>query len=116
MSNSTSTPESETSTATEAIKKVTPWRCLVGAVISGSLGTGLYFLLAAIAQTYATKPVTSTNPLVVNISVAVRTLVVGIVALGTGLLGMVTVGLILLAIQLSIQTLKQRRINLTRNG
>ena len=108
MSNSTSTPESETSAPTGAMKKVTPWRCLVGAVISGALGTGLYFLMAAIAQTYATKPVTSTNPLVVNISVAVRTLVVGIVALGTGLLGMVTVGLILLAMQLSLQTWKQK--------
>ncbi|MBR8827671.1 MAG: DUF3082 domain-containing protein [Gomphosphaeria aponina SAG 52.96 = DSM 107014] len=89
-------------------KKITPLRCLVGASISGALGSGLYLLTAAIAQTYAAKPITSTNPIVLNISVAVRTLVVGIVALGTFVFLFVAIGLILLAIQVIIQSFKQR--------
>jgi hypothetical protein len=108
MKNSSSTPKSTELAPEAAQKKVTPWRCLVGSTISGSLGTALYFLTAAIAQTYASKPITSTNPIVLNISVAVRTIVVGIVALGTGIFGMVALGLVLLAIQLAIQSWKQR--------
>ncbi|MFW6295825.1 MAG: DUF3082 domain-containing protein [Halothece sp.] len=60
-----------------------------------------------IAQAFASKPITSTNPTAINISVAVRTLVVGMAALGTGLFSIVAVGLIALMIQTIIQQLKQ---------
>lgn len=76
--------------------------------MSGGIGFALYSLTAAIAQTFATKPIHSDNPAVVNIASAVRTLVVGIVALGTGIFGVVTVGLVALAIQLTIQRLTKR--------
>lgn len=108
MSNSSPDRKSEASPAGAGKDKVTPGRCLVGATISGPIAIALYFLTAAIAQTFATKPVTSSNLLVIKISIAVRTLVVGIATLGTGIFALVAVGLVALAIQLSIQSLKQR--------
>jgi type III secretory pathway component EscU len=104
MTNST---EKKDSSVDAKVEKVTPLRCLIGSVMSGSLAIALYFLTYSIAHTFATKPVTSTNQLVVRISAAVRTLVVGVASLGTFLFGFVALGLILLAIQLSIQTLKE---------
>ncbi|MDJ0728330.1 MAG: DUF3082 domain-containing protein [Prochloraceae cyanobacterium] len=88
-------------------KKPTPLRCLVGASISGSLGYALYLLTTSIAVSFATKPVQSTNPFVINLSAAVRTLVVGVSTLATCLFAITTLGLILLAIQLVIQGFKQ---------
>ncbi|PPS44140.1 DUF3082 domain-containing protein [Chroococcidiopsis sp. TS-821] len=81
----------------------TPLRCLTGSLISGGLAIALYSLTSAIAQTFATKPIHSDNPAVINIASAVRTLVVGITALGTGIFGLVALGLIGLAIQILIQ-------------
>lgn len=88
--------------------KVTPWRCVQGAVISGALAVALYYLMSSIAFVYATKPVNFTNPIAINIAVAVRTLVIGIAALGAGVFAIVTVGLIALGIQLLFQGDKQK--------
>jgi len=83
-------------------------RCLSGAVISAGIAFAAYSLTAAIAQTFANKPIHSDNFTVVNIATAVRTLVVGIMALGTGIFGIVAIGLVALAIQLSIQKLTKK--------
>jgi hypothetical protein len=88
--------------------KVTPLRCLLGAVIAGSLATGVYHLTQAIAKTFAAKPITSTNQLFVNISSMVRTLVVGVSSLATFIFGFIAIGLVLLAMQLLIQEVKQK--------
>jgi hypothetical protein len=61
--------------------------------------------MISIATTFAAKPIHSDNPMVVNIGSAVRTLVVGVVALGTGIFGIVAIGLLALAIQLVVQQL-----------
>lgn len=108
MNESTSTPETVTSSPTIAQRSLSPWRCLSGAIISGGLTTVLYFLTASIAQAFAAKPIHSNNPMVLNIAVAVRTLVVGISTLGTGIFGLVSIGLVALAIQLSIQQVVKR--------
>jgi len=92
---------------TEA-KKPTPLRCLVGASISGSLGYALYLLTTSIAISFATKPIQSNNPFVINLSAAVRTLVVGVSTLATCLFAITTLGLILLAIQLVIQSFNKQ--------
>jgi hypothetical protein len=84
----------------------TPLRCVTGAVISGGLGWAMYSLMIAIATTFAAKPIHSDHPLVINIGSAVRTLVVGIVALGTGIFSLVAVGLLALTVQLLIQRSK----------
>ncbi|MEC4815557.1 MAG: DUF3082 domain-containing protein [Scytonema sp. PMC 1069.18] len=86
----------------------TPVRCLTGAVISGGMAYALYSLMIAIATTFATKPIHSDNPIVVNISSAVRTLVVGVIALGTGIFGIVAIGLLALAVQLLFQQLTKQ--------
>ena len=63
-------------------KKITLLRCLVAATLSGGLAIAIYSLTISIVQTYADKPVTSANPVVVNLTVAVRTIVIGMAALG----------------------------------
>ena len=85
----------------------TPLRCLTGAVIAGGLASPLYYLTASIAQTFANKPIHSDNPAVVSIASAVRTLVVGITGLATGIFGLVAIGLVALAVQISVQQLRK---------
>ncbi|MBD0335598.1 MAG: DUF3082 domain-containing protein [Cyanobacteria bacterium Co-bin13] len=80
-------------------------RCFSGAFISGSLAIVIYRLMTSIAITFANKPITSDNTAVINISSAVRTLVVGVVALGAGVFGLAGLGLFLLGIQLTLQRL-----------
>lgn len=76
-----------------------PLRCLSGAVVAGGLAIALYSLTSSIAQNFASKPIQSDNFTVVNITVAVRTLVVGVSALATGIFGLIAIGLAALAIQ-----------------
>lgn len=98
----------ETSSVKSEVQKVTPLRCFLGSGIAGSLAIALYSLTSSIAHTFATKPVTSSNQLVVRISAAVRTLVVGMASLGTFIFGFVALGLVLLAIQLTIKSLTEK--------
>lgn len=84
---------------------VSPLRSIIGAVISGGMAFAMYSLMIAIATNFATKPVHSLNPLVIKITSAVRTLVVGVVALGSGIFGIVAIGLLALTLQLLIQQL-----------
>lgn len=81
----------------------TPLRCFTGALTAGIFSLLAYRLTLAIATSFANKPVTSDNPVVVNISVAVRTLVTGTVALGAGVFGIAAIGLAALGIQILIQ-------------
>jgi hypothetical protein len=85
----------------------TPLRCLTGALISGGLAVLLYRLTAAIASTYAAKPIATSNPFAANIASAVRTLVMGMTALATGIFAFATLGLLALAGQLLIQRFRK---------
>ncbi|MFB2979216.1 DUF3082 domain-containing protein [Microseira sp. BLCC-F43] len=76
-----------------------PLRCLSGAVVAAGLAIALYFLTSSIASNFASKPIQSDNFTVVNITVAVRTLVVGVSALATGIFGLIAIGLAALGIQ-----------------
>ena len=105
MMNNSPPKEDKKETETKA-EKVTPLRCLMGSTISGALAFALYSLTYAIASTFAAKPITSTNQLSMRISAMVRTLVVGTASLGTFIFAFVTIGLVLLAMQLFIQSLK----------
>lgn len=78
----------------------TPVRCFLGALIACPFAFGLYSLTMAIATSFAEKPIASSNEMAIKISVMVRTLVVGMGALGTGIFGLTTVGLVALGIQL----------------
>jgi hypothetical protein len=94
-------PETEKNSAT-------PLRCLTGSIISGGLAIAVYSLLNAIAVSFATNPIHSQNQLTIRISSAVRTLVLGVFSLGTGVFAMVTLGLFALGVQLLIQQLRQK--------
>jgi len=77
-----------------------------GAAISGGFAIGLYFLTASIAQTFASKPLASANPTAIRISIAVRTLVVGVSTLATTVFGVVTLGLVCVSVYVLFQQLK----------
>ena len=95
-----STQESNNNSTSQNIN---PVQCLASAVISGGLAAGAYLLMTSIAEKFARKPITSENIFVVNISTAVRALVVGVTAFAACMCAMVTLGLIALAIQITIQ-------------
>ncbi|MBE9158344.1 DUF3082 domain-containing protein [Nodosilinea sp. LEGE 06152] len=75
-------------------------QCFSGAFVAGTIAVLAYRLMLSIAANFATHPVVSDNPAVANISAAVRTLVVGMAALGSGVFGLAGLGLFLLGIQL----------------
>ncbi|MEH1907839.1 MAG: DUF3082 domain-containing protein [Nostoc sp.] len=105
MNDQNLTPQTDTKVQMTA----SPLRCFTGAVISGGMGFAAYSLMIATATNFATKPIHSINPLVVKISSAVRTLVVGVVALGSGIFGIVAIGLLALGVQLLIQQLTKEK-------
>ena len=73
--------------------------------MAGTIALLAYRLMTAIALSFAQKPVLSDNPTVINLTAAVRTLVVGMVALGAGVFGIAALGLFLLGLQLLWQRL-----------
>jgi len=87
-------------TAAVGETQVTPLRCFTGALTSAGFALLAYKLTVSVATSFANKPIVSDNPIAVNISAAVRTLVQGMVALGTGVFGVAALGLALLGIQL----------------
>ncbi len=100
------TPKSNNS----SISNVNPLQCLASAVISAGLATGSYFLMKSIADTFARKPITSDNFLVVNISTTVRALVIGVTTFAACICALVTLGLIALSIQIIIQRLTNQEM------
>lgn len=101
-----STPESETQmSAEDNALSISPLRCFTGAFVAGSLSLVIYRLMNAIAQTFAAHPMTSDNPATINIAAAVRTLVVGMAALGAGVFGFAGLGLAALGLQLVLKRL-----------
>jgi predicted oxidoreductase len=75
-------------------------RPFTGSLMAGTIAVLFYKMLSAIATSFANKPVTSDNVTVINLSAAVRTLVLGVVALGTGVFAMAALGLALLGSQM----------------
>ncbi|MCM0592397.1 MAG: DUF3082 domain-containing protein [Gloeotrichia echinulata IR180] len=90
-------------------QSATPLRAVIGAITSGGVGYALYSLMIAIATNFANKPIHSENVLVIRITSAVRTLVLGVTALGTGIFGVVAIGLLALGVQLWLQKLTKQK-------
>ena len=109
MTHPTPIPNQDTKTTDINQTLPSPLRCLSGALISGGFAIALYFLTSSIAQSFAAKPIASTNTTAIRISIAIRTLVVGLSTLATTLFGIIAFGLVLLAIYASIQQLKNRK-------
>lgn len=106
--NSDPTPETKPASASTDLKQVTPLRCLIGAVLAGIFAFGMYLMTHAIALSFATHKIQSSNQAVQRISAAVRTLVVGLTTLGMGVFSLATLGLLALAIQLTIRQLQRK--------
>lgn len=106
MSNSTQEPPTPSSSTPTTVPP-TPLRCFTGALISGSLAVALYALTQSIAQTFAAKPLPTGSATATQIAIAVRTLVVGMSTLGTGIFAIATAGLVALGIQLIVQQFKK---------
>jgi hypothetical protein len=84
-------------------KPLTPLRSLTGAMIAGIMATLLYRLTMSVVRSFMAHPTITHNTIVRNISAAVRTLVIGGMTMGTGIFGLVTLGLVALAIKLVLQ-------------
>jgi Protein of unknown function (DUF3082) len=84
----------------------TPLRSLTGALMAAAMGLLLYRLTTSIMQSFAAHPTISRNTIVVNLSAAIRTLVVGLATMATGIFAFVTLGLVALAIQAVVQSLR----------
>ena len=89
--------------ATELAPTAKILKCFSGSFVAGTIALLAYRMTVAVATTFANKPIVSDNTAVINISSAVRTLVIGIVALGSGVFGLAALGLFLLGIQLTFQ-------------
>jgi hypothetical protein len=110
MTHPTPTPKSDTQPTTTQAKLPSPLQSLIAVLISGGIATALYFLTRSIAQTFADKPITSSNPTAINLSVAVRTLVVGMSTLATAVFGIVALGLVIVTIYSTIEQFKNKSI------
>ncbi len=85
----------------------TPLRSFLGALIASGMAIALYRVTNSISQNFAHHTLHSDNALVVKITIAVRTLVVGLSTLATFIFAIVAVALIALAIQATIQQFNQ---------
>jgi Protein of unknown function (DUF3082) len=85
---------------TENAVPPTPLRCLLGSIVAGGIASLIWQLTQSIAISFARTPIVSDNRIVVRMSTAVRTLVVGMSALGTGIFALACVGLFALGIQI----------------
>ena len=104
----TMTEQNQThSTSKTDISKISPFRCLTGSLISSGFAIALYLLTSSVAQTLAETPIRSGNQYAMQIASAVRTLVIGMCALGTGIFTIAAVGLLGLMIQIIIQKRQQ---------
>lgn len=78
----------------------TPLQCFLGSIVAGGIAFLIWQLTQSIAISFASTPIVSENHIVVRISTAIRTLVVGMSSLGTGVFALACVGLFGLGIQL----------------
>jgi hypothetical protein len=80
-------------------KRITPLRCFLSAIVAGAIALFFYNSAGVIAGIFAQTRVESDNFIVLRMSSAVRTLVIGLFALGAGVFGMAAVGLTGLGLQ-----------------
>jgi hypothetical protein len=82
---------------------LSPWRCWGGGVVAAAIAWVLYNMTQAIALSFAAKVIHTDNVTTQRIAAAVRTLVVGLSALGTGIFGLAALGLFGLGLQLLLR-------------
>ncbi len=93
---------SQTSSQTDAINL---FRCITNGLMYGGIAFVFYKFTHVVAEKFAHKPIQSENFTVIQMSTTVRTLVVGVLTMGTLLFSILCLGLIGLALYVSIQRL-----------
>ncbi len=81
------------------------WRCITGSAIAAVLAYGAYNLTFKIATQFASHPLVSDNYIAVRLSGMVRTLVLGVSAMATGIFSFAALGLAVLGLQIALQKL-----------
>jgi hypothetical protein len=79
-----------------------PIQCVLGSIVAGAMSYGMYILTTNIAIKFASQPISNTTNLAINIAATVRTLLIGICALGTAVFGIIAVSLFALGIQVAL--------------
>ncbi|WP_299486554.1 DUF3082 domain-containing protein [Acaryochloris sp. IP29b_bin.137] len=82
------------------------WRTMTGAILAGTMAFPLAKLSSKIAQSFAEHPFTSENQTALKIAIALKTLVVGLSTLATGIFCIAALGLTALSIQILWQNLR----------
>lgn len=77
----------------------TPLQNLLGALVSGAIGTGLYFFTTNLAHKLALSPFRSTDTLAAKVAAAVRTILLALSSGATMIFGVIALGLVLLTMQ-----------------
>ncbi|MGE5657337.1 MAG: DUF3082 domain-containing protein [Actinomycetota bacterium] len=108
LTNPTPNPQSPTPSTTPSPKQPTVLRCLTSSAVAGAIAYAAYLLMLSIAQTFAKNPIHSGNLTAIRLSAAVKTFVIGIIALGASVFAFAAAGLFALGLQLLIQRLIQR--------
>ncbi len=108
MTNLTPTPNTDAQPTDPQKTQPSLLQYLTGALISGGCAIALYLLTSSIANAFASKPVSSTNQTAMRLTLAVRTLIVGLSTLATTLFAIIGLGLITAAVYLFVQQLKNR--------
>lgn len=103
MSDAQKSAQSATQLSNSTANLPNPWQCLGGAVVALAISFVLYGLTGTIAHYFATKGVHTGSLIVQRLSAAIRTLIIGLSALGTGIFGLAGLGLFGLGIQVLIQ-------------
>lgn len=111
MTNPTPEPNQDTQPTQKQEEETLPGplRSLSATLIAGGCAIAFYFLTSSIAQSFASKAITSTNTTAIRISIAIRTLVVGLSTLATTLFSFIACGLLVVTIYASIQQIKNRK-------
>lgn len=94
--------------STPDLASVNPIQVMLGGLLSGGFAIALYFLTASIFASFASKPMYSDNQTAMQISVAVRTLVIGGCALVTGVFTITSLGLLALTLQVIFIRLRNK--------
>lgn len=101
------TPRDQVKDRPQPKTTVTPFRSLTGSLLAGSLALFLWRLTGSISSTFATHPLQSSSQIAISLSTAVRTLVVGMSAMATGIFALAAVGLVGLSVQILWQRVFQ---------
>ncbi|BAW95856.1 hypothetical protein NIES970_07700 [[Synechococcus] sp. NIES-970] len=96
MSEETPDLKPEKAPASEALPS--PLRCWYGTAVAGAMSLTAYLLTSKVIAGFASKPPTG-NELAVQIGITVRTLIMGLFTMATGVFGLIAVGLFILGLQ-----------------